>query len=187
MQHLFTIVLLLLRPAISFTQNIDKLILTSKGFISKKTHHDYIILKLENQTKETLYKKSLICFNSIYKSPKDVISKVDNELITIHEVARNCIRRKRHEFNMDYSLTLRFKDGKIKIEQPHFELTSYNRTKQTLHLRWDKFSFYGSDLGIYGRKNKIKSPQAKKDLEHFFNEYIEKITINLSNSDSDNW
>ncbi|MDC1105172.1 hypothetical protein OAT16_00605 [Prolixibacteraceae bacterium] len=187
MKYIITIILSILFTTISWSQEVDKLTLTPKGFVSKQTNKDYIIFTLKGQSKQALYQKSLVYFNSIYKSPKNVISKVENERITVNGRSNNSIRRdsKGHVFNMDYTITVKFNEDKIKVEKPHFDLTSYNK-KQTLHLQWTKFSYDGSNLGIYGRKDKLKSPKAKEDLERLFNEYIEKFATYMIGKDVNN-
>ncbi|WP_394657556.1 DUF4468 domain-containing protein [Halosquirtibacter laminarini] len=139
---------------------------------------------MNNISKSVLYQKSLIYFNSIYKSPKDVISSVEDQLITIHGVIDKSIRRNSfHVFDMDYTITFQFKDGKVRINSPSFVLTAYTKNMQTLHVKWTKFSFNGEHLGIYGKNDKLKSARAKKDLEVFYNNYIKEYFTSIIQDD----
>ncbi|MFV0565360.1 MAG: hypothetical protein ACK5NB_05945 [Flavobacteriaceae bacterium] len=75
---------------------------------------------------------------------------------------------------------MHFKDNKVKIDSPIIKLTTYTGQNQTLHIYYPKFSINGSDLGIYGKKNKLKSEKAKYDLENYFNDYIDKLKKSIN-------
>lgn len=163
-------------------------VLTPNGFETVEvSENDFLVINFPNKTKAGLYKESLIYFNSIYKSPKNVISTVENEIITINGFAGNSIRRNgMHVFDMDYNIVIKFKDNKVRIDKPSFKLTTFTDHQQVLHVKWKKFSVDGSNLGIYGKKDKLKSKKAKEDLELFYNSYIAKF-INSLNSKEEDW
>lgn len=45
----------------------------------------------------------------------------------------------------------------------------------------------GSNLGIYGKKNKLKSKKAKADLEQFFNNLVAEIITSCKTDKKDDW
>lgn len=178
-----TLLLLLVSISISAQQKFE---LTPQGF--KNNSESNIVIEIPQKTAAELFKKVKLHLTATYKSAKDVLSEVDNEMININAIARNSIRRNNmHVFDMNYTLTIRFKDDKIRIDAPNFTLTTFTTKSQTLHLIWTGMSLGGSDLGIYGKDDKLKSEKAKEDLEAFFNNVILGI-INASKSDKkDDW
>jgi len=181
-------IIILFFSSFIFGQEIN-LVLTPDGLIpNEKTENDFLVIDFPNKSKEDLFKESLIYFNSIYKSPKNVISKVENEIITINGFAGNSIRRNgMHVFDMDYNIVIKFKDNKLRIDLPTFKLTTFTDKRQVLHIKWIKFSLDGSNLGIFGKKNKLKSKKAKADIENYYNSYLNKYIKSLKGNAKDDW
>jgi hypothetical protein len=176
-----SILLLLLFPCIVFAQQ-SKITLTPFGFVSETdTSKNYIVVELQNKSKADLFKQTLIYLNKTYRSPKDVISQVENESITVNGYSNTAIRRnKMHVFDMNYTINFEFKDGKIKINAPDFVLTHYyDGHDQHLFLVANN-SISGGDMGIWNKSLKLKSEMAKGDLELFFNTYINEFVSALS-------
>ncbi|WP_425628850.1 hypothetical protein [Cellulophaga lytica] len=158
--------------------------LTPEGFTNAE--HNYIVVETPG-TQAELYKKTMIYLTGLYKNADKALSTVENEIITINGYAPNSIHRNSmHVFNMDYTLVLKFKDGKIKIEAPNILLTTYTTQKQTLHISWLKTSLTGVNLGIFGKKGKLKSKKAKADLENYFNSIVTDFKAHL-NEDKTDW
>lgn len=176
-------ILLVLLVSNSFAQ--EKLVLTKDGFTTNEK--TYVVVEIPKKTAIDLYKATKLYITKHYKSANDVMNVVENEMITISGRESNKIRRNSfHIFDIAYSLTIRFKDGKVRFDAPTFKLTTYTNKKQTLHLNWNKGSLTGTNLGIY-KKGKLKSKKAKADLEKFFNSLISSITKSYTNSESDDW
>ncbi|CAM1341760.1 DUF4468 domain-containing protein [Tenacibaculum aestuarii] len=163
--------LLLLISTVCFGQQFE---LTTDGF--KNDEKDYIVVEVPNKNALNLFNETKLFITENYKSAKEVMSVVEGEMITISGRELNKIRRNSfHVFDIDYSLTIKFKDGKVRFDAPTFKLTTFTHKHQVLHLNWDKGSLTGDNLGIY-RKGKLKSKKAKADLELFFNTLIEAIS-----------
>lgn len=163
--------------------------LTPKGFVDRSNpEKDYLVLTIDGKSKADLYKQSLIFLNKLYASPKDVISAVDGEVITINGIEKDAIRRTAmHKFSINYTITLEFKDGKIKATASSFKLTSYAAGhQQIMHLTYSGFSMDGSDFGIFGKKGDLKYEKTKSDLENFFNIYLDNLKSHL-NKPSQDW
>ncbi|MGB4776136.1 MAG: hypothetical protein WBP45_13235 [Daejeonella sp.] len=185
MKNLILLFTLILIAKSSFAQ----FELTPNGFVDKSNKEkDYIVLNFEGKSKVDLYKKSLVFLNKLYVSPKNVISAVEGEAISINGVEKNSIRRTgMHRFSNNYTVSFEFKDGKIKVNAPGFKLTSFAAGhEQTLYLVYSGFSIDGSEFGIYSKKGELKNEKAKNDLETFFNTYLTNLETEL-NSKSDNW
>ena len=152
--------------------------LTPSGF--EHQGKDYLILEQEGTAAE-LYGQTLTYLHTLYDNPKKALSTLEGQMITVTGYAPNSIHRNGlHVFDMNYTLIFRFKDNKVRIDAPKFTLTTFTSQRQTLHTSWTKGSFTGANLGIYGKKDKLKSKRAKADLEHYFNALMAHYTENLN-------
>lgn len=97
--------------------------LTENGSFIAPDGKDYIILEHPNESQGDLYNKFLVAITGIYVSPKDVISKVENQMISIkgykHEAITNTLLGVfSSTYDIEYVLKFQFKDGKVKVEAP---------------------------------------------------------------------
>jgi hypothetical protein len=161
-------------------------ILTSNG-LTIQNEKEYFVLEFDKQSQKELYERALQYLHSKYNSPKDVLSIIEEKSITINAKSLKSIRRnKLHVFNMNYSITILFKDGKVRFDKPTFRLTTNSSAGyQVLKVKSNN-SLNGSTLGIYNTKNKLKSELAKNDLELFFNAFISDLKSQLKKKD-DSW
>ncbi len=185
MKKVFTTVIFLLLATISFSQSFE---LTNRGFFdSADKEKDYVILDFAGRSQNDLYKQTLLYINTIYKSPKNVISTVENESITVNGYAQNAVKRNAfNSFNMDYTMVFLFKDGRMRVNVPSFTLTAFTDKLQTLYLVSGN-SLDGSSLGIYNKKGDLKSEKAKASLESFFNGYIQSLKKAIEENKASQW
>ena len=78
----------------------------------------YIVVEFPGKTKSELYSDILVSSSAMYVSPKDVLSVVENESITINGYAKECLHYGMNIVSVNYSITILFKDGKIRINSP---------------------------------------------------------------------
>ncbi|WP_026463525.1 DUF4468 domain-containing protein [Adhaeribacter aquaticus] len=173
----------------SILQNypVDKFKLTSDGFINDKDEsRSFIVINIPNTDQKTLYQKALKYINKNYVSPKDVMSLIENESITVNGFAPRSIYRNKlgHVFDMNYTINFEFKDNKIKVEKPSFRLTTFTQSHQRLLLVHDG-TLDGSILGIFNTAGELKSKLAKNDLETHFNTLIQSFANTLSSPETD--
>lgn len=165
----------------------QQFVLTPTGFVSSEDNSkNYIVLDFPSKSKNELYNMTLIYITKNYKSAKDVISKVENEVLTINAVSSAPIRRNSFQiFQNNYTVVISFKDGKIKIDSPVVNLTRFNDGKiKTLHILWDKtIPLDESHVGVFGKDFKLKSKKALEDLEYFANDFLNRINEGLNNND----
>ena len=162
----------------SLSQDNNKFVLTSEGFRNDSDQtKDYIVLQFPEKSQADLYKAVLIFANSSFVSAKDVVSKVDNESISINGFAKKAVRRTNsHVFDLNYTLTIQFKDGKIRIASPSINKISTISTKyQEMYLKGATDALSGDYFSIYNKKGELKLEKAKEDLETYFNSLISKI------------
>ena len=174
--------------SLSASAQAPKFELTPQGFVNASDQEqNYLVIESPELDQAQVYKKALKYLHTLYSNPDEALSVIENEQITVDGYAPNSVHRNgMHVFDMDYNYILKFKDGKLRIDAPVFNLTAFTGQKQTLHLVWTKFSLNGSDLGIYGRKDKLKSERAKEDLENHFNTIVSGL-FKAINSAGDDW
>lgn len=162
--------------------------LTPAGFINSAAPSDaYLVIEAPGKSQEDIYKAALAYLHGTFVNPDEALSTMEGEMITVNGYAENSIaRNSMHVFDMNYSYSIRFKDGKMRIDAPSFRLTTYTNKPQELHLVWTGLSLGGDDLGIYGKKDRLKSERAKEDLEAFFNTQVELLSSAVK-EDQDNW
>lgn len=168
-----------------FAQNF---ILTSGGFVNKDDpSKNYVVLEFAGKTQSELYKNTLVMLNQKYKSAKDVISSVEPETITVNAIASQPIRRTgMHSFTNHYNVVLSFKDGKIKVDAPKFDLYTFDYGKKQEMFLNGGFSLDGSSFGIYNKKGEPKIEKAVEDLNSFANGFLEDLKSAQSKS-SEEW
>lgn len=169
-------ILILIYSSLFAKGQSNPFLLTPTGFKNTAdTSKEFIVLEFPGKSKLDLYKSVELFVNKKYMSPKDVISKVDNEAISVNGFSARSIRRNTvHIFDMTYTLNFEFKDDKLKVSAPVIILTTGVLKQQKLYLVADMG--FGSDaLGIWNRALKLKSAKAKEDLEEFFNKYISTL------------
>lgn len=145
--------------------------------------NNYVVIEFPELKKSELFNKTLTNINSIYSSGKDVVSMVQDESINITAHQDNAIQSK---FEIDYKLNLLFKDGKIRIDAPYFDMYNYasgNFSGTKVPLKLVKDGVLG--FWIYNNKGKLTNQKAYDDLSNFFNILISDILKN--NASNDNW
>ncbi|MCK0203363.1 DUF4468 domain-containing protein [Ornithobacterium rhinotracheale] len=170
-------IFLLMCAITSFTLFGQKFTLTPEGFVNTDdTSKKYVVLEFPGKSQEELYNSFLINLNKRYKSAKNVISSVAPSIITINAKSANPIRRtSMHSFTNEYTETISFKDGKVKVDAPIFKLftTDYGK-RQEMYLKAG-FSIDGSSFGIFDKKGKVKYEKAVEDLNNFANELLDYL------------
>lgn len=190
MEKKLAFLLILITTSIFSFSQTNKFILTEGGFKNDSDQtKDYIVLEFPGKSQADLFKSVLIFANSSFVSPKDVISKVDNESITINGFAKNAVRRTNsHVFDLNYTLNIMFKDGKIRIAAPSInKISTYTTKEQEMYLQGGTDAFAGSYFSIFNKKGEVKLEKAKEDLETYFNALDLKIqqAINTENNNKD--
>jgi hypothetical protein len=142
----------------------------------------YLVLEVDG-TQEEIYARALTYFHKTYRSPKDVVSENRPSSITVRATQPGAVRRNSmHGFDIDYSVLVEFKDGRVRVNVPDVTMSTVSRTTtgfQRLVYVADN-AFDGSVLGIYNTNGKLKSALAKSDLEWFFNDFLRRFKEGIS-------
>jgi hypothetical protein len=168
----------------NFSQDLK---LTPEGFKSNEGK-SYIIINIDSISKEKLYTKTLVSLNKFYKSSKDVLNTVEHESISINAIHSKRIRRTSlHSFKLNYTISLLFRDNKIKLEITSLNMTAFNQKRQRLLLYKKNKDFFGYDFGIYKKGNKVRSQKSIDDLNDFSNNFISYLKDSLNKKHKDDW
>lgn len=168
-----------------------QLSLTSNGFVNDSIKEQkFILVDVPNKTQQQLYNAALTFVTTLYVSPKDVLSTIDNEVITINGVGKECIKAKNAmgipiNFNINYTIALRFKDGKMRIDIPSINKMYYQGVN--LYISGSNIGSMSGDIVIFKKNGDVRKEDAKKSLEEYFNNYIELLRQNVVNEDTNDW
>ena len=150
-------------PTFSFAQ----LVMTPEG-IKGADSREFVVLETGELSQEEIYQKSLTFLNGMYNSPKDAISAVENSSITVNgfqpEAIRSQYKRLKHTYDLRYSITLEFKEGKVKFQVNSWEAGALINVGDFKPLK----DYYG----VYNDQLQLQNEAAKNDLEGFFNEFL---------------
>lgn len=168
-----------------FTMFSQKFELTPNGFVDSEDHtKNYLVLEFPNKTKEELFNETMIYLTKNYVSSKDVISKVDNEVITINAYSSIPVTVGFQKYTNRYTISFSFKDSKVKIDSPTVDLSyisSGNLYK--LHISSEKANIFNDR--IYGKNNKLNYKRPKEDLELFTSQFILSYKLGMSEKNED--
>ena len=83
-----------------------------------KEDGNYAVVQAPGYSQSELYKKMLVGISKLFKNPDAVITKVDNEMLTINGVETYCVREGKYDYSYKYNIQIFFKDNKIRIDAP---------------------------------------------------------------------
>ena len=159
---------------------------------------EFLVYDIENKAKETIYNNILLYVSQKYVSPKDVISKNENESITINAIAdivvgeTNVGGKLIKSWNspikgrLNYTIALLFKDNKLRVNIPNANSIWLDDTK--IYLQGSNFGAPSNAPNVFNNKQKLTNPILKKSLEDFFNNFINEIVTNARGENQDtNW
>lgn len=114
------------------------------SFKTKDLLDDFIIEEYKDKTCKEIYENILTTVTSMYKSPKDVINKIDNKMITVDGFIEYAGYRKsdigERKVSISYRLQFDFKDNKIRIKAPI--ITNVYENSKSI----DDFSMYTKEI-----------------------------------------
>lgn len=162
--------------------------LTPNGLIcADDPTKSYIVIDFEGKTAQELFERANVYFLSLYVSPKDVISTVDNAAITINGITKQAIaanKKRGKALDIKYTFSFAFKDGKMRVNIPYI-IKMYHTLDSDVEFYVEGlgYPFYN---GVWRQKTgKLQGAYAKQSIEDFFNTYVENLRTAIENpSDS---
>ena len=195
-------ILLLITLSLPFGTINAQFKLTINGFVDQKEEtKDYIVMEFANYAQDSLYNKIMKYILSTYRSPKDVISEIKPEMVTLNGFQPACISLSKVKkwngqnwsnsgfYDMLYTITIRVKEGKIRIDAPTFECTMVESGgKKNRLVMYGSNGGFGSEVrvGLFKKNGMPASKNAIIMLEDFFNTFCEKLAASINSNNGDN-
>lgn len=164
--------------------------ITPNGFISENKEQ-FVIIEIPDEKQEVLYKNVLNALSTMYNNPKEVLSLVEGQSITVTGYEKKVITDKVKlsplqigqstlQYDLSYTLSIQFKDGKIRYNSPTFECRRWyeNGYKQGWTSGWTKLPLVktkGVKWAVFDKNGEIISQEAYDGLNKHFNTLIGEI------------
>lgn len=171
--------------------------LTHTGFVdSQNLGKNYVVINFDSLSQKKLYTEVLKFITTSFKSPKDVINEVENEMITIRGIQPKKIgagmrvgKSYMYVYDLDYNITINFKNGKIKIDAPSFECYGLNDGKKISLVLQGGNSGLGGEFkkALFDKKGDPKEGKIISQLENFFNAFILMLEEYINNTSNQDW
>lgn len=161
--------------------------LTPKGFINKSdTTLNYIIQDYPGISKQDLYKRTLKFLSKQFASPKDVLSLVDGESITINAIEdRVPVKSYSGRFTLNYTLTIEFKDNKLRILAPSINRIYGYPVRDVIEIGLLPAAQY--NRSIFTDKGVLKLDSTKQFIDLSFQAWVVKIAMGIEEGKTDKW
>lgn len=169
---------------IGYSQTVDFQLQADGTFKNNEEPKDYTVIEYEGKSREDLYSEILIGVTRLYNSPKDVISKVENEIISVNGISTNCVTLKgmmgvRVNFSIQYVIQFQFKEGKIRVDAP---VISRLFTDDTPDIK--PFSGWLKVQNVF-KKGKPNKQETINDFNNTLNGLINNILKGKTTTDED--
>lgn len=179
----FLVVLFSLISTLSFSQEFE---VTPNGIKDKlNPNNNFLVIEVENISANKLYENALKFVIETYKNPEFVIKgKIENEylrFVTKNNPFSFYNKIGRMTANINYSIELRFKDGKVRYEI--IELNMPVAEPRNLTFKGSIWSGYP----IFNDKGEIRLLEAKEKLEGSLNEQVILLKKFLIEPKQDKW
>lgn len=171
MKKIITLITLL-TFSISFSQNF---IVTPEGIKDKDSENKFLVIEAKDKSINDLYKNALKFINEKYKNPDEVIKgKTENEYLRFVTHAPQFTTVKNGGVTLDisanYTIELRFKEGKVRYEILSLEMTADNGGRN-VYFKGSIWKGYP----IYTKKNKLRLEETKNDIESYFDNQVKEL------------
>ena len=139
-------------------QKIDFHLSQSGKFLTDEGE-DFVVIPFEGKSGHDIYMEIVQNVNSLYKSPKEVLSTVEDQSISIYAMSSPIaydkvigITREGYGY---YTIKVLIKDGKIRLELPKIDKVSFGTGSQKTTVS------YSYQIGTYfDKKGVVKSKRA---------------------------
>lgn len=176
--------------------NAQSFELHSTGFKdSTNIKKDYLVFHFEGKKQSELYNDFFVQISSKYASTDDIISQIDNHSITVNTTSSNSVTFQKIykydlKYNLRYTLTFLFKDGRVRVNAPTLNEISGDfgvlDKKNTIHLTGGNPKWIG-EKSIFNKDGELKEEDTKKDLEQFFNTLVSSIIDSVKSYEQESW
>lgn len=157
-------------------------------FINGSDGKNFVVIPFDGKSQSELYSEMLVAITRLYNSPKDVISKVEGEIISVNGISQNCVSLKammgiKVSFSIQYILQFQFKDGKIRVDAPVIaRFFSDNAPDISPFSGW----LEAQKVFKKGEANP-KKQNTVDDFNNTLNELINNIISNMGGKSEEDW
>ena len=185
-KQLFLLSFLLLN-CIGYSQEYQ---VTPSGLRNKSNiENTYLVIEIPNKKATELYQNAIKYINENYKNPSRVIKgKTENEYLRFETYVPQFTKVNNSgaklDVSMRYTTELRFKEEKVKYEITELSITAddggYN-----VEFKGSIWTCYP----IYNKKDKLRLPETKAEIEDYFNTKVIEIGNFLADkkTEDDSW
>ena len=148
-------------------------------FIGCQEASDFVIYEVPGKSASELKTSVYTALSTMYKSPKDVITSISDNMIQLEGYAKGLYRKftDSASYNRDilFSIIIQFKDGKVRYNIP---------TIKQIYTEWPLSGMARLDM-TKPLSVLIDDPTSRYKVEFYFNDLISAINKKLN--ETDNW
>ena len=165
--------------------------LTIDGFVSED-EKQFIVLSYPDKDLNDVYNQTLMFIHSVYKVPDAVINEVPGEMITVSGFKESAVGTGKVlgtylvVWDMHYTISFQFKDGRVRINAPNFECTSYSDGEENRLVLYGKPSLLTPTSSLFKKDGKPNMKDSIKMIEDYFNAFCTLYDTHIKNQEIDN-
>lgn len=183
-------------------------VITPEGVVSSKDNLPYVLIDIPGLTKEQLLDKAYNGLTANNPYPTSTVEKKEGMIQITGSIPGFTKTDKAagsaYLFDLNYRMTIEFKDGKLRVLAPVFSLGNqgeFNHSSTTMGIttksknefvlsmeicgKNDIWSNKAKKFYIYDVKHKLVEKTTKAKLENVFNKYIEVLNSKINKEDAD--
>lgn len=168
MKHVLFIIAFLFTVIPVYTQQKIDFHLSQTGKFLTENGEDFIVIPFEGKSAHDIYMELVQNINSLYKSPKEVLSTIEDQSISIYAmgtpIAYDKVIGILREGYGHYTIKILIKDYRIKFGLPKIDKVSYGTGKHKMTISYDyQISTYFDKNGIVKSKREkwVKAIESK--------------------------
>jgi hypothetical protein len=178
MKKTTTLSMLLFIATLSFAQSNVNFSVTKYGTYEVPfSSNDYYVITFPNQTQTQLYTSALKAITRDFVSAKDVVSKVENEMISVNAIHRFTESYSAFSltYDVNYTFEMEFRDGRVRINAPNIV--------RITDQYGDRVSF--TECATSSTTGELLE-SSRREFS-FVNNVINRILSNMNSRYSDDW
>lgn len=176
--------------------------LTINGFVSEEDNSkDYVVYTFDGVSQEQLYVKVLSFVHKKFKNPDVVLNEIKNEMVTITGSQEKCISVDKPKkilgskysfsggYDLEYSIPIQFKEGRIKVDAPNFECKGKSGEKNAYLVLSGSNGGFGAEVrtGLFKKNGEPSRENAIKMLEDYFNGFCGELVAFIKEASNEEW
>lgn len=158
----------------SKTESTPKFTISVSGFSNNQDpSRSFIVFEFSSLTSNKMKAAVLSELSSMYNSPKDVISNIGDNIISIEGYATRVFKYNSYSCDILFTLTIEFKDGKVRYNTPNIKQMYVNSQIMGM-MKLDTTKTF-STIAENGNQSIVAD---------YFNSLIAKLNNAINNADS---